>query len=149
MYETLHIGTVCSGPIVVLLPIALIFNRGVDPGNISVLALLYMSGLYSIMRGFTTVVFATVTITTNRTVPSWQRASLNGLAMLGGSIAKAAGPAFSGALYSWSVSSGVIFPAPYGTVFVFGLFGFLVLLIGFQSFRLKEDNSVEVIGVQT
>ena len=148
MYETLHIGTVCSGPIVVLLPIALIFNRGVDPGNISVLALLYMSGLYSIMRGFTTVVFATVTITTNRTVPSWQRASLNGLAMLGGSIAKAAGPAFSGALYSWSVSSGV-FPAPYGTVFVFGLFGFLVLLIGFQSFRLKEDNSVEVIGVQT
>mmetsp|Transcript_12887 Transcript_12887/g.19595 ORF Transcript_12887/g.19595 Transcript_12887/m.19595 type:complete len:581 (+) Transcript_12887:250-1992(+) len=140
LYEALHIGTVCSAPIVVFIPLSLIFNRGVVSGHITVLALLYLGGLYSTIRAFTTVVFATVTITTNRTVPPWHRASLNGFAMLGGSISKAAGPAFSGMLFSWSVSSG-IFPPPWGTVFVFGLWGFLGLLVAFQSFRLKEDNT--------
>lgn len=69
---------------------------------------------------------------------------MNGLSTLGGSIAKALGPTFAGALVAFSFSSGIFSPHV-GAVFMFSLIGGLGALVSVLSFVLihddKEDES--------
>ena len=138
MYGALRTGTMCSIPLAVFVPIALYLDRGeTKPDHVSTATYLFLCMVYSVIRVFSSVVFSTVTMATNRTVPTSQRATMNGFSMLGGSVAKALGPAFAGFLFSFSISSGV-FAAPYGSVFVFCIVGIMGIFHVVLSFHLKE-----------
>jgi len=65
---------------------------------------------------------------------------MNGLSMLGGSLAKAAGPAFAGILFSTSV--GNITP-PYGSVVVYGIISILGLGLFLQACCLPEHTELD------
>lgn len=63
-------------------------------------------------------VFINVALATNNAVDPSQRATLNGLSMTLGSLAKAAGPAFFSAIFAWSIDgSARPFPLDYHLVF--------------------------------
>ena len=136
-YNSLIIGTVCSIPFASLIPISLVLNRGSASHHISTSCLIFLSVCYAWIRVASSIVFSTITMTTNRTVPISERATMNGFSMLGGSLGKALGPWFAGVLFSRSVSSGVFTP-PYGSVNVFVIIGLLGCVMVTQALRLKK-----------
>ena len=130
-YKSMKIAAFFGVPVVFLIPISLITNRNAAEGGLTWSTLIFISVIYSIARACSSVVFSTLTMTTNRTVPAHQRATMNGLSVLGGSVGKALGPAFAGLLFSESVRR--IVP-PLGSVIVWAIisclgFGFFVQTI--------------------
>ncbi|CAN0239201.1 unnamed protein product, partial [Ectocarpus sp. 12 AP-2014] len=66
-----------------------------------------------------TAVFTNVALATNNAVEPSRCATLNGLSMMLGSLAKAAGPAFFSAIFAWSIDDDDRrpFPLDYHLVF--------------------------------
>jgi len=133
-YHSLRIGTFLSVPMTLFMPISLITNEGAD-GTLTLTSLIFLSVLYAIIRSFSSVVFSTITMTTNQTVPVHQRGTMNGLSMLGVSLARALGPLFGGILFSTSVRH--VTP-PFGSVVVYGIMTFLGICLGIQALLLRE-----------
>jgi len=134
-YNSLRIGTLLSIPLACFIPISLITNLGAPDGVIAMASLVFLSALYAIIRSFSSVVFSTITMATNRTVPDNQRATMNGLSMLGGSLTKALGPLFGGILFSTSVNN---VTAPFGSVVVWSTIAFLGVCLALQAYFLRE-----------
>ena len=139
-YTTMRIGTLCSLPFCILIPISLLTNRNASEGELTLSTMSFLSVVYAIIRAFSSVTFSTITMTTNRTVPTSHRATMNGLSMLGGSLAKGLGPAFAGILFS---SSAANITAPFGSVFVYAVISILGIGIFVQSLYLPEQHSQE------
>ena len=138
-YKSLRIGAFCSIPLVCLIPLSLLTNMGAPPGTLTWPTLIFLSVVYAVVRAFASVTFSTLTMTTNRTVIPAHRATMNGLSMLGGSLAKGAGPAFTGILFSTSVDN--ITP-PYGSVVVYSTISLLGLGLFVQSLLLSEHETM-------
>lgn len=139
-YTSLKVGALCSVPLICLLPLSLLTNRGAPEGTLTWATLGFLSAVYAVARSFSSVTFSTITMTTNRTVPAHHRATMNGLSMLGGSLAKGIGPAFAGILFSTSV--GRVTP-PYGSVVVYGVISLLGLGLFWLTVCLPEHNEEE------
>jgi MFS family permease len=93
-------------------------------------------------RVFALVFFGSISVAVNRSVPASERATMNGLSMLGGSVAKGIGPIFSGFL----VTSSVAWFGEYGSVMIFttiGLLGCGVMAIAFIFLQDEDDTTVE------
>ena len=138
-YKSLRIGALCSIPLVCLIPLSLLTNKGAPPGTLTWPTLIFLSLVYAVVRAFASVTFSTLTMTTNRTVVPAHRATMNGLSMLGGSLAKGAGPAFTGILFSTSVDN--ITP-PYGSALVYSTISLLGLGLFVQSLLLSEHKTL-------
>mmetsp|Transcript_12320 Transcript_12320/g.22226 ORF Transcript_12320/g.22226 Transcript_12320/m.22226 type:complete len:625 (-) Transcript_12320:380-2254(-) len=138
-YKSMVIGSLFSIPTVSLIPLSLLTNRDVAEGSLAWSTLVLVSLIYAITRACSSVCFSTLTMTTNRTVPAHQRAAMNGLSMLGGSLGKAAGPAFAGLLFSESVER--IVP-PMGSVVVWIIIAFMGLGFFVQTLLLPEHENV-------
>lgn len=139
-YKTLTIGGFASVPFSALIPLTLITNRNAPEGSLTILSFMLLSGVYAVVQVFSVLVISTLTMTTNRTVPPHHRGTMQGLSMVGGSIAKAAGPAFSGIFFSSSVR---YFIPPTGSIVVFGLFSFLGICVALKMGRLQiYENSL-------
>eukprot|EP00526_Cylindrotheca_closterium_P005424 CAMPEP_0113611156 /NCGR_PEP_ID=MMETSP0017_2-20120614/5404_1 /TAXON_ID=2856 /ORGANISM="Cylindrotheca closterium" /LENGTH=573 /DNA_ID=CAMNT_0000520081 /DNA_START=398 /DNA_END=2119 /DNA_ORIENTATION=- /assembly_acc=CAM_ASM_000147 len=122
LYSAMRIGAFMSIPLCCLMPVTLITIKGAPEGQVNWPTLAYISVVYAVIRAFSTVTFSTLTMSTNKTVPPHHRATMNGFSMLGGSLAKAAGPTFAGFLFSTSVST--IVP-PYGSVVAYSVISML------------------------
>ena len=140
IYRTLRIGAFLSVPLCSLIPVTLITNKDTPEGTLTLLTFVFLSIVYAIARVFSSVVFSTISMTLNQTVPAHQRATMNGLSMLGGSFAKACGPAFGGILFSSSVG---YFTPPNGSVVVYSIIAFLGLCLGVQTLFLEEYSVPE------
>lgn len=145
-YKSMTIGALCSVPIVSLIPMSLLTNRNVaEEGALTWTTVVFVSIIFATARACSSVVFSTLTMTTNRTVPAHQRAAMNGLSMLGGSVGKALGPVFAGMLFSESVER--IVP-PLGSVVVWAIIASLGL--GFFILTLKlPDHDVQNSSANT
>mmetsp|Transcript_13507 Transcript_13507/g.29356 ORF Transcript_13507/g.29356 Transcript_13507/m.29356 type:complete len:203 (+) Transcript_13507:1081-1689(+) len=148
-YKTMKIGALLSIPTVCLIPLTLITNNhhgGVlagdttEEGTLTWSTLAFMSVVYANVRAFASVTFSTITMTTNRTVPAHQRATMNGLSMMGGSVVKAAGPILAGLLFSESVSR--VTP-PFGSVFAWTVIACLGLGFFVQTLLLPAHVEEE------
>merc|ERR1711976_652158 len=122
MYNSLRIGASMSIPLCCLIPLSLALNTEAPEGHLTWSALIFLSAIYAIIRAFSSVTFSTLTMTTSKTVPAHHRATMNGFSMLGGSLAKAAGPTFAGILFSSSV--GHVVP-PFGSLVAYMLISIL------------------------
>jgi len=120
--RSIRLGAMLSAPLVAFAPIALLFNTTTTGSSITWASFLYLSLLLSFMRIFGLVFFASIAISVNRTVIQSHRGTMNGLCMLGGSIAKGLGPIVAGLFMSFGVSSGVFAPKV-GATLVFLLIG--------------------------
>lgn len=139
-YKSLRIATFLSIPLAFFVPVSLVINRGAPEGTLALASFVFVSAVYGIIRSFSSVVFSTITMTMNRTVPENQRASMNGLSMLGGSFTKALGPLFGGILFSTSVNH--VTP-PFGSIVVYSTIAFLGVCLGIQAYFLREYDGQE------
>jgi MFS family permease len=86
---------------------------------------------------------SSLTVALNRTVLPSHRGAMNGFVALGGSVARAVGPVFSGALVAFSFSSGVV-PPQVGAFIMFAVIGFLGLMVAALTYLiLHEDDDDE------
>lgn len=141
LYPALRIGAFLSIPLGVFIPLSLITNANAPPGTLSLVTLTFLSVVYASVRSFSSVVFSTITMATNRTVPSHHRATMNGLSMLGGSLAKAIGPLFGGILFSTSANH--ITP-PFGSAVVYGIITLIGLCLGIQACSLRSYEEQDI-----
>jgi len=144
-YKTMRIGAFCSVPFACLIPLSVITNKDVPEGTLAFSTFFLLSLVYAIVRVFSLLVFSTLTMTTNRTVSAYHRGTMQGLSMLGGSVAKACGPTFGGILFSSSVRH---FPPPLGSVVVFSIFSLLGISLAMQTLLLSEPEAANTVGVE-
>ena len=93
------------------------------------------------------IAFSSVTIGTNRSVSSYQRASVNGLALLGGTVARVLAPATAGFLVTYCLC-GMIVPG-IGVYILYGFIaGFGLVALTYMSTVMKQyynkDGSLDV-----
>lgn len=81
--------------------------------------------------------FTSLALALNKTVPSSQRGTMNGLVVTGASLTRAIAPTFAGALSSFSYSSSV-FPSEYGAVLVYCTLSMLAALITLRVRHLND-----------
>jgi len=139
--KSIKIGAMCSAPLVTLVPLAMLLQQQNqdDSSSLSRASFWYLSLLLSWMRIFGLVFFSSITIAANRTVVPSHRGTMNGLSMLGGSIAKGLGPIAAGLCMSFGISSGVFAPR-IGSSFVFVLIGIISMTIAFITVCLLGEQ---------
>jgi len=138
VYPAMKVGIFGSVPTAILVPLSLLTNKDAMDGTLNLTTLFFLSAVYAAIRAFAAVVFSSITITTNRTVPSHQRGTLNGLSMLGGSLAKGLGPLFGGILFSTCVNN--VTP-PFGSVLVYGILAILGIWMSIYSCVLGKYDT--------
>ena len=74
--------------------------------------------LYTIAKAATALGFSSMALMTNHCVGQEKRASLNGLTMTFGSIAKALGPLSGALVFAWSLNSPYSFPLDFHLIFL-------------------------------
>jgi len=120
--KAFRIGTYLGIPLTCFIPVSLMTNKYAPEGTLNMETIIYLSTIYALIKVFGSVVFSTIAMKINGSVPAHQRATVNGLSMLGGSFAKAMGPMFGGILFSQSV---VHISPPFGSVFVYCIISML------------------------
>ncbi len=166
LYPTLRIGTFGSVPPSILIPIGSLWLVSTTNGNVAYsedpensnkltpVVALYLCTMIAATKCFCSVVFSTITMATNRTVDTIdQRATLNGIASLGGSFAKACGPVFAGTLFSFlagdadALHNNVIEP-PYGAIVSYSILSVLGFLLAVQTICLRSNPSQRSINIK-
>lgn len=127
IYMSQLVGISFGSPIVIFIPFSLYLNRGQTEANqLTWSAYVFLCVILAARYIGGNIVVSSLTIATNRTVPANHRATMNGLVMLGGSLAKALGPVCAGFLSSLFLG-GSILPPTYGAVVMFAIFSSLGL----------------------
>lgn len=121
IYGSLLVGTLVTIPTIVLIPASLLFQTSLRELNSSLLVFLSIN--MAVFRIFANIFFSSITIATNRTCSSHERASMNGLSMLGASIGKALGPALAGVFCALNFGNRT------GGLIVFGVLSIMALLV--------------------
>jgi MFS family permease len=150
--RSIQLGALLSAPLVTFVPISILFNNAsedheksedptslVNNSSLSWTSFIYLSLLLSFIRIFGLVFFSSIAIATNRTVVPSHRGTMNGLSMLGGSVAKGLGPIFAGLLVSSGISSGVFAPKV-GAAIVFVVIGACSAITAGIIFCLLVEN---------
>ena len=150
--RSIQLGALLSAPLVTFVPISILFNNASDDqgevedptslvnnSSLSWTSFIYLSLLLSFIRIFGLVFFSSIAIATNRTVIPSHRGTMNGLSMLGGSVAKGLGPIFAGLLVSSGISSGVFAPKV-GAAVVFVVIGACSAITAGIIFCLLAEN---------
>jgi MFS family permease len=142
LYGSIRVGSSLSAPIMLLIPISLLLNKGADTGELRSSTFCFLALTLAMYRVFSLVFFGSISVAVNRSVPASERATMNGLSVLGGSIAQGLGPIFSGFL----VTSSVAWFGKYGSLMIFtsiGLLGCGVMTCAFIFLRDEDDTPVE------
>jgi MFS family permease len=141
IYKSIRIVTLVQIPVLFAFPISLLLNRSNDnPGELTWHVYAFLGSLVAVYRVSGNVFFSSVSMAINRTVSARQRGTVNGLSVLGGSLAKGLGPAFSGILVATSVSSGFVSPHA-GVTVIFSTLGTIAIGVAYSANKyLKEEE---------
>lgn len=131
LYGSVRFGAAVSPVVLLMIPWSRL-------GTYSWANFAYLAVCLAVYSVLSLVFFANVSVAVNRSVPASERATTNGLASFGGSIAKGMGPVFAGYLVAYSVAWG----GEYGGVLIFGTTALLGLCAAVPSF-LMHDVDVE------
>lgn len=133
LYGSIRVGSALSAPVMFLMPLALLLNRGNNA--ISWAAFMYLALVMAVYRVFALVFFSNITVALNQSVPDQQRATMNGLSMLGGSVFKGIGPTFAGIL----VSSAIRLLGRAASLMMFGMIGLLGCAVMSSTFLVLKE----------
>ena len=165
LYPTLRIGIFFCVPPSLLIPLGSLWlaggmtdgsNGSIESDDLTVWTALYLCTVLAALKSFSSVAFSTITMATNKTVDTIdQRATLNGIASLGGSFAKACGPVFAGTLFSFlagsasasstsgsssgegSTATAAFIEPPYGSIVAYGILSAMGFVLGVQTLCLQ------------
>jgi hypothetical protein len=83
LYGSIRVGCSLSAPIMSLVPISLLLNEGADTGELRWITFCFLALMLAMYRVFALIFFSSISVAVNRSVPSSERATMNGLSMLG------------------------------------------------------------------
>ncbi|GAX17178.1 hypothetical protein FisN_10Lh025 [Fistulifera solaris] len=135
----LRMGALVSSPALLLLPLAVLMNHGAETGTLKWTTYFFLAIMMAQYRIFGFVFFTSITVLTNRSVPSEQRATMNGLSMLGGSAAKALGPVFAGFLASQSVE----WMGNSASILMYGVVGMIGILVALSTYTMLSQDDLD------
>jgi hypothetical protein len=145
LYGSMRWATVALPPLAAAVPLSLLMNQSAAPpqqrGTISWCSFAFLVTDLALARALGMTFMSGITVATNRLVPPSQRATLNGLGVLGGSLCKSLGPVLAGLLVAFSFSSGVFSPHG-GAAFLFLVIGGanVVTTVAAFCFLREEDE---------
>jgi MFS family permease len=142
---SLRIGTVVSSATTLLLPLSVILNKGATSGTLRWTTFWFLGIVMALHQAFGLAFHTNIAVLTNRTVPPSQRATMNGISQVGGSISKGLGPTFAGGLVSLSV---FLFGKS-GSVLIFGTIGLMCAAVAIPTFTLMREDSFESIDQES
>jgi len=137
VYKSLVIGSFIGVQAFTLIPTSLLLQS--EPGQVGISMTTWLSLLIGIGKVFTSVYFISLAIALNKTVPTSQRGTMNGIAVFGGSLARGLGPVFAGWLSTVAYSD-VMFPAQYGSILVYSSTCFFGILVTWRVMGLKSES---------
>lgn len=150
IFKTHVVGALCATPMIFILPLSLYLNRHSERGDISWSTYIFLITLLGVKNIGNNVITCSMNIAVNKTVPADYRASLQGLSILGGSVARGLGPACAGVLVSLLL--GGIFLAPtiglvvlFGSVSVLGLYCVFFIAIVLRKYYSEDGWSLKVV----
>lgn len=135
----LRFGAVVSSPALLFMPLAVHMNHGAETGTLRWTTYIFLALMMAQYRIFGFVFFTSITVLTNRSVPSGQRATMNGLSMLGGSAAKALGPIFAGFLASQSVE----WIGSAASIFMYGVVGVIGIMVALSTYTMLNQEDLD------
>jgi MFS family permease len=135
----LRMGALASSPALLLLPLAVLMNHGAETGTLNWTTYFFLAIMMAQYRIFGFVFFTSITVLTNRSVSSEQRATMNGLSMLGGSAAKALGPVFAGFLASQSVQ----WMGSAASILMYGVVGMIGILVALSTYTMLGQEDLD------
>ena len=133
-YTCLTIGSVLGIQPSTFIPLSLLLGTSSES---SWMLFALLSIIMAICKLFGLLYFTSLALTLNKTVPSSQRGTMNGLVVSGASLTRAIAPTFAGALSSFCYSSSA-FPSEYGSVLVYGTLSMLAALITLRVRHLND-----------
>lgn len=142
IYGSIKASLFISSPVMFLMPLSLLLNTGAGTGSLNWASFFFMATALAIFRCCSGAFYTSVSVAANRSVTASNRAALNGLTMLGGSITKGLGPAMSGFLVSFSVS---LFGSSAGiSIFaIISTFNTLVFVLSLYYFPMNEASAID------
>lgn len=140
LYGTLQLSSILGTPAVIFIPISALLNRGEPPSELSIIALLYLATIIGFNLVFMIAYYSAITVAANRTVSPEELSIMNGVSMVGGSVAQGLGPILAGFLTAYALTSGVFSPnvgvyVTFGTVSAIG-----IGLVIFTRFTLRKHH---------
>lgn len=160
-YGSIRIGISLLAPIILLVPLSLLINQHYDNNikndiinssnnnenvvndyatttnnNMLWITFWFLAILLSMYKLMALVFFTSISIAINHTVSSSERASINGLSVLGGSISKGLGPAFAGILATKSVQ----YFHEYASIIMFGIMSLISFIVAISVCYLFPRN---------
>jgi len=139
-YTCLTVGSILGIQPATLIPLSLLLSTTSLHLSWSVFSLL--SVVMAVCKLFGMLYFASLALALNKTVPTSQRGTMNGLVVTGASMARCVAPTFAGALTTFSFSSWT-FPAQYGSLLMYGTLSLLGACVTVRVQRLKEIRDKE------
>merc|ERR1712151_1201266 len=88
LYKALVITSICGVPVSIFIPFASILNRGAPEGSLSIPALLFMAIIIGSTVIFAIAYYSLSSVGANRSVKPEELSVMNGVSMMGGSIAQ-------------------------------------------------------------
>lgn len=151
-YAAMNLGTLLGIQPSILIPLALLDKQETgSSGEISWWSFALLSFVMGSTKLFGSIYFTSLALSINKTVPDSQRATMNGMVVVGASAARAVAPLLAGAFASFSFSSGVVSPR-YGAVLLYVSLSLLGLVVSAAVWNLRqtaatsslEENKVPV-----
>lgn len=136
---SIRLGSLLSAPAFFLLPLSILINAGTGDGELKLSTTIFLAATMAMNQLFSLIFFSHISIALNRMADASQRATINGIATLGGAAAKALGPISAGLLISFST-------ATFGraaSLFTFGILGCIALAIAAVTWTHIKETPVE------
>ena len=131
----LVIGSVLGVQPLLLLPLSLFMNNKLF---MYIFLALVMGGC----KVFHSLFFTCISLGINKTVPASQRATMNGIQLMGGSLARAFGPIVAGTLTSFAFSAPQL--GSMGSVVVFIIIGLIGWIVTCRVWAARQQTSLEL-----
>lgn len=148
LYRSIQIAAVLCVPTTLMIPVSLLFNYADhQPGEVTTATFVYLCLVIMLNKAFFLLFFSNISVAINQTVPAKHRAALNGLSILGGSLAKGMGPTFAGLTATWSIA----LLDRFGSILMFGSVGLLSSFVAAASFvyiREISETTVELESIE-
>ena len=116
-------------------------EKGGDTSNLTWAAFIYLAVIIGITRAFASMFFSSITLMSNATVHKSHRGTMNGLSMLGGSVAKMLAPISAGTLFAVCVAGFI--DERVGSFLAFGLVSFAGTVCAVMASRLQVMNEFD------
>jgi MFS family permease len=137
LYPAITMGCALGLVPALLIPLSVWYTR---KKKSEIFVVVFLGIILGITKIMICACFASLAIATNNTVPQRQRAEMNGLLLLGSSVAKGLGPIFAGFLVSLSFSGICSFLTPeLGSILIFSVIGIMGIFVSLLAMRLEAS----------